>query len=154
MEGEAGAVDARAFVEVGVHADLDQIRGGDLGIQQFVALDQKVARIGRASHRRMVEDHISPAVMSEQAIYCGKIHARLPVDIGGGSVVGGLNVHGEVSLAAVYAKRRLHEGGALVDWPECPTGRTGRTVFDQSFLRSSAFWRLITSACAPSLPSC
>jgi hypothetical protein len=67
-------------------------------------LDQKVARIGRASHRRMVEDHISPAVMSEQAIYCGKIHARLPVDIGGGSVVGGLNVHGEVSLAAVYAK--------------------------------------------------
>jgi hypothetical protein len=52
----------------------------------------------------MVEDHISSTLMSEQAIYCGEIHARPPVEIGGGSVVGGLNVHGEVSLAAIYAK--------------------------------------------------
>jgi hypothetical protein len=54
----------------------------------------------------MIEDHIAPAVVSEQAIYRGEIDARLPVGIGNGSW-GSLDVHGAVppsQALAVYGK--------------------------------------------------
>jgi hypothetical protein len=52
-----------------------------------------VSRVGGATHRRMVEDDVAPAVVGKQAIHCGEVDARLPVSVGGGSLGGNLNVH-------------------------------------------------------------
>jgi hypothetical protein len=61
-----------------------------LGVQQLVTLDQEPARIGGAAHRRVVEDHIAPAMLREQPIYCGEIDTGLVVGFGAG---GGCDVH-------------------------------------------------------------
>ena len=47
MQREARTVDARAFVKVLVHGNLDQIGGGHLGVKQLMALHEEVARLAR-----------------------------------------------------------------------------------------------------------
>jgi hypothetical protein len=82
VQGEAGTVDARTLVEVVVHADLDEVGCGDLGVEQLVALDQEVPGIRRAAHGGVVEDNVAPAVTVEQPVDRGQIDARLAV-VGG-----------------------------------------------------------------------
>ena len=83
MQCEAGSIDAGPFVEVVVHADLDEVGRGHLGVEKFVALDEKVARIGGAAHGGVVEDHVAPAVVGKQSVHRGKVDTGLPVRICG-----------------------------------------------------------------------
>jgi hypothetical protein len=79
MQREAGAVDARCLVEVVVHRHLGEVRGRHFGVEQFVPLHQEHARLARHPHRRMVIDHVVPAVMRQQPVNRGEVDARLPL---------------------------------------------------------------------------
>ncbi len=104
VQREAGAVDAGTLVQVIVHADLDQVRRCHFRIERLVALDQEVPRVGGTAHGRMVEDHVAPAMMRQQAIHGGEIDAGLPVGVGRGDG-DGLEVH-----------RSGSSGSALSSW--------------------------------------
>src|ERR1700677_1600358 len=83
VQSKPGTIDARALIQVVVHADLDEVGSGYLGVQQFVALDEKVPRVGRHAHRGMIENDVAPAMAGQQAIDGGQIDAGLPVNVGG-----------------------------------------------------------------------
>src|ERR1700761_8764332 len=82
MEGETGSVDSGALIQIVVHADFDEVRCGDLRVEQFMALDQKVSRVGGYTHGGVIEDDIAPAVMREQPIDRSQIKPGLCVCVG------------------------------------------------------------------------
>src|SRR5215470_7801694 len=98
VQGEARTVDAGLLVEVLVHADLDQVRRRDLGVEQLVPLYQEHPVFARHAHRRMIVDDVAPAVVRDQAIDRGEIDPRLPflrrdAALGDGCDIG-VDVHG------------------------------------------------------------
>src|SRR5262249_46465680 len=110
-----------------------QVRRGHLSVEQLVALDQEVARVGGASHRRMVEDHVAPAVMCKQPVDGGEIDTGLPVGVGGRRG-GGDDIHrpdppaylgawGATAsrAAAIYAKRTSWQPASMIGTSGSPT---------------------------------
>ncbi len=79
MQGEARPVDACTLVEVGVHVDLDQVRGRDLGPEELVLLHQELARLAGHAHGAVIVDHVVPAVMRNQTVDGRQIDPRLPL---------------------------------------------------------------------------
>src|ERR1700691_1529379 len=78
MQREARPVDACGFVEIVVHAHLDEIRRGDLGVEELVLLDEEFAVLAGHAQRGMIVDDVAPAIVRDQPIGCGEIKTGLP----------------------------------------------------------------------------
>ena len=73
-----GRLTPARLVEIVVHVDLDQVRGGDLGPQELMPLHQELAVLARHAHGAMVVDDVVPAVMGDEPVDGGEVDARLP----------------------------------------------------------------------------
>lgn len=58
VKDEAGAIDASRFIQVGVHIDPHEVRGGHLPIEQGVRLDEEMPRRTGHPQAQMVVDAI------------------------------------------------------------------------------------------------
>jgi hypothetical protein len=81
VNDEAGAVHLirRLVEDVAVEIDLDQVRGGDLLIEEAVGVDQELILFARHAQRDVIVDQVRPAVMHHEAIGSRQIDAGLPL---------------------------------------------------------------------------
>ena len=73
-----GRLTPAAFVEIVVHAHLDEVRRRHFGIEELVPLDEELTVFAGHAHGGMIVDDIVPAVMRDQPIDGGEVNACLP----------------------------------------------------------------------------
>jgi len=80
VNDKAGAVHliGRLVEDVAVDIDLDQVRGGDLLVEEPIGIDQELILRARHAQRDVVVDQMRPAIVRDQPIGGGEIDPRLP----------------------------------------------------------------------------
>src|SRR5262245_30687552 len=119
VQRKARTVDAGALVQVLVHVNLDEIRGGYLRPQYLVLLHQEFSVFPRNAHGAVVVNDIIPAMVRDQTIDGGEVDAALPFRRGDrGRWAGlGMDVHGKAP----------HGDGRADAWRRLPSQYSNET---------------------------